>query len=414
MKAATILTAILLIAMSSFGAIINVPADQPTIQAGINVANDFDTVLVAPGTYTGDGNRDIDFGGKAVYLKGGGYYGSDVIIQCGGADLDEHIGIWIHTGEDSNTVVDGFTVSGAYKLLSPMPGYFGAIHCDGTSPKIINCSVSDNAHHGIAVFNNGNPMITDCRVVRNLNGIRIGRVPMFSGASARISRTLVLDNDSCGIQLYDHGDHYIENCLIGNNAVDGIFKFVDMPKVLPDNPAGQDSYVSNTIVFSNGRYGLFNYWVGEMYVTCSDSWGNDSANYLGVQGAAGDAQGNLSADPLFCFPDTANYFIRDNSPCAPANNSCGGQIGPFEVKCSCCTGMTGNINLSTSDMPDLSDLSMLIHYLTVSPTITLPCRAEANVNSDAAIQVDLSDLSRLIYFLTIPVGLNFPPPCRSL
>ena len=31
--------------------IINVPADQPTIQAGINVASDTDTVLVQPGTY---------------------------------------------------------------------------------------------------------------------------------------------------------------------------------------------------------------------------------------------------------------------------------------------------------------------------------------------------------------------------
>ncbi len=412
MKSATILIAILLIAISSFGAIINVPAEQPTIQAGINAASDFDTVQVAPGTYTGDGNRDIDFAGKKVYLKGGGYYGSDVIIQCGGTDLDEHIGIWIHTGEDSNTVVDGFTVSGAYKLLSPMPGYFGAIHCDGTSPKIINCTVSDNAHHGISVFNGGNPMITDCRVERNLNGIRIGRVPMFGGANVRILRAMVLDNDSCGIQLYDHGDHYIENCLVGNNAVDGICKFVDMPKVLPDNPAGQDSYVYNTIAFGNGRYGLFNYWVGEMYVTCSDSWGNDSANYLGVQGAAGDVQGNLSADPLFCFPDTGNYYIRDNSPCAPANNSCGVKIGPFEMACTCCKGITGNVNMSIADAPDLTDLSMLIHFLTVSPTIALPCRTEANVNSDAAGTIDLTDLSYLIQYL-MSMWLRMPN-CRPL
>ena len=44
-------------------------ADFSTIQEAIDAAVDGDAVLVAPGTYTGDGNRDIDFKGKAITVR---------------------------------------------------------------------------------------------------------------------------------------------------------------------------------------------------------------------------------------------------------------------------------------------------------------------------------------------------------
>jgi len=48
---------------------IHVPRDYPTIQAAVNAAVDGDEVIVAPGTYTGEGNRDIDFLGKAITVR---------------------------------------------------------------------------------------------------------------------------------------------------------------------------------------------------------------------------------------------------------------------------------------------------------------------------------------------------------
>ncbi|MCM2271547.1 MAG: choice-of-anchor B family protein [candidate division Zixibacteria bacterium] len=70
----------------------------------------------------------------------------------------------------------------------------------------------------------------------------------------------------------------------------------------------------------------------------------------------------------------------------------------------CCVGTTGNVNDDVGEQIDISDLSLLISYLTVSPRPTLPCPEEANVNANAVgvpPYVDISDLSLLISYLTV-------------
>lgn len=78
------------------------------------------------------------------------------------------------------------------------------------------------------------------------------------------------------------------------------------------------------------------------------------------------------------------------------------------VSNSCCIGTTGNVNKSVAETPDLSDLSLLIAFLTVTPKPTLSCLAEANVNASVASTPDLSDLSLLIAFLTVTPKPTLP------
>src|SRR5437762_13858813 len=78
---------------------IHVPADKPTIQAGIIAAANGDTVLVAPGTY----HENIDFQGKAITLVS--EQGASTTIIDGG--LANPV-VTFKTSEVNSSVLKGF------------------------------------------------------------------------------------------------------------------------------------------------------------------------------------------------------------------------------------------------------------------------------------------------------------------
>ena len=137
---------------SALSKVIKVPDDNyyiaRTIQEGIQHAKDGDTVLVASGTYSGEGNTNIRFHGKKIILKSEN--GPDsTIIDC---EEREGVSAFIFDyalGEsiDSGTI-DGFTITrsmtSAIICSSPQIWQMTDIDKSITTPLITNCYFKNN------------------------------------------------------------------------------------------------------------------------------------------------------------------------------------------------------------------------------------------------------------------------------
>ena len=126
---------------------VNQGGDHETIQDGIDAASEGDTVLVYPGTYTGEGNRDIEFGTKNIVLRGRDGAEATIVDASPGV---HRVFVFTGTGQDTTCVIDGLTITGGHQQ-DLYTGSGAGIYMDGTyppylppSPKFANCIVSGN------------------------------------------------------------------------------------------------------------------------------------------------------------------------------------------------------------------------------------------------------------------------------
>ena len=110
----------------------------PTIQAGIDLADTGDIVELADGTFTGEGNRDLDFLGKAITVRSASGNPEACVIDCESGP-DSHRGFIFQSGEGHDSILEGVTVSNGHNN-----SVGSGIYCNYASPTIRNVIFKDN------------------------------------------------------------------------------------------------------------------------------------------------------------------------------------------------------------------------------------------------------------------------------
>ena len=354
--------------------------DYATIQAAIDAAAPGDVIELADGIFSGPGNRDLDFGGKALTVRSQSLDPNTCMIDGGGVARGFHF----HSGEGADALVEGILITNGYAATGG-----GGIYCEVyTSPTIRNCALIGNRASGggaMWLYNHCDPQVIDCtfsgNTITGQNGggllIGLSSAPSFenclifsnastafgggalcyTGSSPEFTGCSFIDNTAgvtgggvyCGwdsdptftscvfqgntaslgggaVRCYEDSDVVLVSCtLVGNGGAYGGGVYCT---------DGSHPVLENTIIaFSTEGEGLCCGGGASATLTCCDIYGNPDGDWVGCIAMLLGVDGNIADDPMLCNPDDRNLNLQEDSPCAPDNNPDCGLVGALPVGC---------------------------------------------------------------------------------
>jgi hypothetical protein len=360
--------------------------DYATIQEAIEEATDGDIIELGSGVFAGFGNRQLAYRGKAITIRSQSRDPEDCVIDC---EMETR-GISFVDGEGPGSVLEGVTIyRGFASDTHGQTGDGGGILCDGTSPRVIRCILSENRAAtwggGVCCSPTGagedpsHPVFTECTFTGNVCDQWGGGAACLGARSPRFERCSFIGNfaESAGGMMCVGTLAVFEDCVFRENLADesgggfwcsadrvrlegcqfignfgsaygggGIITYdssteiLNCTFVLNGAPSGggldifrADPHITNTIIAYSIEGEAINANSDFEPLVCCDLFGNMAGDWTGDLAPQEFINNNSSVDPLFCDPELGNFGLQPTSPCASENNPHCGLIGALPVAC---------------------------------------------------------------------------------